>query len=137
MRRLRTAAGEPPYRVIAKGVNRPHQTVHDAFAKSSYKQHNGLPPLDLAIAIATHLGGDEKEWREWWQDAATPATEPPPPPRLSWWKRRAAIVGTVAVLVTVGGAITAATLRSRGSGRRGDVLDPADSARSCNITRLG
>ncbi|MFJ9864272.1 helix-turn-helix domain-containing protein [Streptomyces sp. NPDC101165] len=71
LRKLRVAAGRPPYRVMAQRTGQGASTLSQAAAGER------LPTLPVALAYVRACGADEDEWgQRWRQTAADVAAEP-------------------------------------------------------------
>ncbi|MFE7764901.1 helix-turn-helix domain-containing protein [Streptomyces sp. NPDC057438] len=78
LRRLRTEAGSPTYRDMAKAA------MYSASVLSSAANGHRLPTLQVALAYVAACGGDREEWRRRWLAAAgsgVPVTPPRPAPQ--------------------------------------------------------
>ncbi|WP_459723081.1 nSTAND1 domain-containing NTPase [Actinophytocola sp. KF-1] len=69
LRRLRTAAGRPPYRELARRAHYSSTTLAEAAAGRR------LPSLAVTVAYVAACGGDVGEWERRWRELA--ASEPP------------------------------------------------------------
>ena len=74
LRKLREAAGRPPYRELARRAHYSAATLSDAAAGRK------LPTLPVTVAYARACGGEAGEWERRWQEtAAALAAEAEPP----------------------------------------------------------
>ena len=73
LRRLRSAAGRPTYRELAR------QAGYSVTVLSQAASGKRLPTLPVALAYAMACGGDQASWQRHWEDAAAEVAAGPEP----------------------------------------------------------
>src|SRR5436305_3678085 len=71
LRKLRTEAGSPTYRVMAQRTGQGASTLSQAASGER------LPTLPVVLAYVRACGGDEEEWEERWREATAEAAAEP------------------------------------------------------------
>lgn len=71
LRKLRTEAGSPPYRAMAKRTNQGASTLSQAAGGER------LPTLPVVLAYVQACGGDLEEWEARWRESAAEAAAEP------------------------------------------------------------
>jgi WD40 repeat protein len=71
LRKLRTEAGSPPYRMMAERTNQGASTLSQAAGGER------LPTLPVVLAYVQACGGDQQEWETRWREAATEVASEP------------------------------------------------------------
>ena len=73
LRELRTSAGSPTYRVLARRAHYSAATLAEAAGGKS------MPSLPVALAYVRACGGNEAEWEQRWRDTAAELAPHPAP----------------------------------------------------------